>query len=151
MRNFKIIGGILYVVGNGLASFTFHKIEVPTNVAIIGYSEALKELYVMYVDFTRYIYKDVPKVIWDNWFTYEGTFGEYQAQSIKGYFRFIQVPDMVVASSMEELLKEQVELLHHYDTTCGLWAVDQNPSDVTYDWLVKNAFQITANKTNDTV
>lgn len=35
------------------------------------------------------------------------------------------------------------ELLHFKDTNTGLYAIDQNPKDVHYDWIVKNSFRIT--------
>lgn len=34
------------------------------------------------------------------------------------------------------------ELQHHKDTTVGLYAIDRNPADVDYKWILKNNFQI---------
>ena len=34
-------------------------------------------------------------------------------------------------------------LLHFRDSNTGLYAIDQNPKDVDYDWIVKNSFRIT--------
>jgi len=35
-----------------------------------------------------------------------------------------------------------MDLQHWKDTTQGLHAIDQNPKDVTYEWIIENSFQI---------
>lgn len=35
-----------------------------------------------------------------------------------------------------------MKLQHHKDTTIGLYAIDRNPTEVDYDWILKNNFQI---------
>lgn len=41
-------------------------------------------------------------------------------------------------------LKDAVKKLQHeYDTTRGLWCVDKNPQDVSIEWIIENAFQLT--------
>ena len=37
------------------------------------------------------------------------------------------------------------QLEHEYDTTRGLWCMDRNPAEVDYDWIKRNAFQLTDN------
>lgn len=34
------------------------------------------------------------------------------------------------------------QLRHEYDKTRGLWCIDRNPSDVDYEWIKQNAFQL---------
>lgn len=34
------------------------------------------------------------------------------------------------------------ELLHYYNSTVGLWAIDKSPQEVDLDWICKNAFQL---------
>ena len=43
---------------------------------------------------------------------------------------------------MEEKKLTYEELKHYYDSTCGLWAIDRNPEQVTLEWIVENAFQL---------
>lgn len=42
----------------------------------------------------------------------------------------------------EEKKMTYEELKHYYDSTCGLWAIDRNPKEVTLEWIVENAFQL---------
>ena len=35
------------------------------------------------------------------------------------------------------------ELVHFKDSNTGLYAIDQNPKNVSYKWIVKNSFRIT--------
>lgn len=44
--------------------------------------------------------------------------------------------------NMEEKKLNYEELEHYYDSTCGLWAIDRNPKEVTLEWIVENAFQL---------
>ena len=44
--------------------------------------------------------------------------------------------------NMEEKKLTYEELEHYYDSTCGLWAIDRNPKEVTLEWIVENAFQL---------
>ena len=37
------------------------------------------------------------------------------------------------------------ELQHEYDTTRGLWCIDRNPTEVDYEWIKRNAFQLKDN------
>ena len=39
-----------------------------------------------------------------------------------------------------ELTYEQ--LMEYYDTSCGAWCIDQNPHDVSIDWIRENAWQL---------
>jgi hypothetical protein len=34
------------------------------------------------------------------------------------------------------------ELQHKSDATSGLWCIDRNPSEVDYEWIKRNAFQV---------
>ena len=41
-------------------------------------------------------------------------------------------------------LKERVKKLQHeYDTSRGLWCIDKSPQDVSIEWVIENAFQLT--------
>lgn len=44
--------------------------------------------------------------------------------------------------NMEEKKLTYEELEHYYDSTCGLWAIDRDPKQVTLEWIVENAFQL---------
>jgi hypothetical protein len=44
--------------------------------------------------------------------------------------------------NMEEKKLTYEELEHYYDSTCGLWAIDRNPKEVTFEWIVENVFQL---------
>lgn len=37
---------------------------------------------------------------------------------------------------------ELKRLRYYHDTSIGLWCVDKNPKDVSYNWIVKNAFRL---------
>ncbi len=43
----------------------------------------------------------------------------------------------------DRLEKNNKILKHKVDSTCGLWCIDRNPSLVSHEWIVKNAFQLT--------
>lgn len=43
---------------------------------------------------------------------------------------------------MKEKKLTYEELEHYYDSTCGLWAIDRDPKQVTLEWIVENAFQL---------
>jgi hypothetical protein len=34
------------------------------------------------------------------------------------------------------------QLQHEYDRTRGLWCIDRKPTEVDYDWIKRNAFQL---------
>ena len=44
--------------------------------------------------------------------------------------------------NMEEKKPTYEELLHYYHSTVGLFAIDRNPQEVDFDWIVKNSFQL---------
>jgi hypothetical protein len=44
-----------------------------------------------------------------------------------------------IVQEIEDLIKP---LLHHKDTTVGLFAIDRNPNDVSLEWIRENSFQI---------
>lgn len=45
---------------------------------------------------------------------------------------------------LPEISKENIKELEHFmDTSIGLWCIDQDPKDVTKEWIEKNAFQLT--------
>lgn len=46
------------------------------------------------------------------------------------------------SENMEEKKLTYDELEHYYDSTCGLWAIDRNPKEVTLEWIVENVFQL---------
>lgn len=41
------------------------------------------------------------------------------------------------------------QLLHYYDTTCGLWSIDRNPQEVDIEWIRKNAFRLEPEDTTE--
>ena len=45
---------------------------------------------------------------------------------------------MILKKDKTEIRK----LVHHKDTTVGLWAIDRNPKEVSKEWIENNAFQI---------
>lgn len=34
------------------------------------------------------------------------------------------------------------KLQHEYDSTRGLWCIDRDPSEVDYEWIRQNAYQL---------
>lgn len=46
----------------------------------------------------------------------------------------------LVINSLEAKVKV---LQHYYDTSQGLWCIDQNPNDVEIDWIREHCFQLT--------
>lgn len=38
--------------------------------------------------------------------------------------------------------KELERLKYHEATTIGLWVIDRNPKEVSYEWIKENAYQI---------
>lgn len=38
--------------------------------------------------------------------------------------------------------KELDRLKYHEATTVGLWVIDRNPKEVSYEWIKENAYQI---------
>lgn len=43
---------------------------------------------------------------------------------------------------MEEKKPTYDELLHYYNSTVGLWAIDRSPQEVSLNWICDNAFQL---------
>ena len=40
-------------------------------------------------------------------------------------------------------LNEKIKTLQHeYDTSRGLWCIDKNPNEVSYEWIKSNCFQL---------
>jgi hypothetical protein len=46
---------------------------------------------------------------------------------------------------------ELKRLRYYHDTTVGLWCIDQNPNDVSLEWIRENAFQLTESKPGEIV
>ena len=143
-----MISGSWCIVSDPLSSFTFENCDGSSNVKLIGYSEALKQLFVEFKNNMRYIYNEVPKLIWDNWqMDKEPTgskFGTYLAANIKGVFGFQAVNDthIIYSSTPEAALQQLNDLGHFYDSSAGLWAIDQDPKIVDLDWIRRNAFEL---------
>ncbi|GET46469.1 hypothetical protein [Capnocytophaga felis] len=50
-------------------------------------------------------------------------------------------------TQIDDVAKELERLKYHEATTVGLWAIDRDPKEVPYNWIVKTAFQIEATRT----
>lgn len=50
--------------------------------------------------------------------------------------------DKMKEFDMEEKELTYEELKHYYHSTVGLWAIDRSPQEVTWEWIVLNAFQL---------
>ena len=48
----------------------------------------------------------------------------------------------------KEISKTALE--YYYDTSVGLWCIDQKPKDVSLEWIRENAFQLDKIKDNNT-
>lgn len=145
MKDFKIVNELFYQVTRGLCSFEFQTFNSP-NIKVIGYSLTLKQLYVEMNNAKRYIYQDVPMKTWnllgEEIIKSDGIPGPGYASIIKGAFRFYETDEYIKLSSASEVLRQHNELQHFHACTCGLFAIDRIPSEVNYEWIKANAFQI---------
>lgn len=145
---FKLIGGLWCIVSSELASFDFRSCPGSTNVKTIGYSQALKQLFVEFQNNKRYIYDNAPQQTWDAFLgslaSEEPKVGSVLAQLVKGVLGYKEVSDYISiqASTPEAALKQMEALMYFHDTNCGLYAIDQDPEIVDLDWIRRNAFQI---------
>ncbi|MBT0551584.1 hypothetical protein [Riemerella anatipestifer] len=48
----------------------------------------------------------------------------------------------LVRKILKEEIKEIERLKYHESITIGLWAIDRNPQEVSYEWIKENAYQI---------
>ena len=46
-------------------------------------------------------------------------------------------------NEIKELKETVKKLQYEYDTSRGLWCIDRNPKDVSLEWIIENAFQLT--------
>ena len=46
-------------------------------------------------------------------------------------------------TEIKELKETVKKLQHEFDTTRGLWCIDKSPQDVSIEWVIENAFQLT--------
>ena len=70
--------------------------------------------------------------------------GSFFNRYIKGKYRYrvIDKPGFLKLKKInvdEELFKKYQ---HEYESTRGLWCIDQNPADVDLEWIRKHAFQL---------
>ena len=47
-----------------------------------------------------------------------------------------------VSNIMHMIHTYNADLIHFKDSSLGLWCIDQNPKDVSKEWIEKNAFQL---------
>lgn len=55
------------------------------------------------------------------------------------------VPPNTWQKQIAELKRQIAHLEHYRDSSLGLWCIDQNPQDVTYEWIKENAFELLDN------
>lgn len=53
---------------------------------------------------------------------------------------FVEIKENKEDMKEKKLTYEELE--HYYDSTCGLWAIDRDPKQVTLEWIVENVFQL---------
>lgn len=64
----------------------------------------------------------------------------YPAYSCLTNEMFVEIKQNKEDMKEKKLTYEELE--HYYDSTCGLWAIDRDPKQVTLEWIVENAFQL---------
>lgn len=64
-------------------------------------------------------------------------------EMIERYTALAGAAIQALLASGEVVLRGEVVKLHHeQDSTRGLWCIDQDPKEVTHEWIKQNAFQL---------
>ncbi len=120
----QIVGELHFADGN-FASFELVPVN-GTNVNLVGYSESLKEFFVRFSDDKTYIYKDVPKYIFDGITApHCGSIGSFMNRKVKGFFRYERVEWGLHKASPTEVCKIFRTMQYNLDWLIGCDVTDQ--------------------------
>lgn len=111
------IDGVLYFADSHLASFDLKFVDAP-NIDLIGYSESLQFLLIRFSTGKRFIYKEVPKEIFDNISTAK-SIGSFMVEKVKGYFRYEEIDYWIEKASPTEICKHWRNMQYNLNTTLG--------------------------------
>lgn len=117
------INGELYFTTDELASFDISIIN-GNNIDIIGYSDRQKLFLVRFNNQNRFIYKDVPRQIYEEALKAE-SIGSFMNQYVKGSFRYEQVDWNIVKASLTDICKHYRNMQYNLNTIVGCFITDR--------------------------
>lgn len=119
------LNGELYFVNNELSSFDL-KFVNGSNIDLVGYSDSLKFFLVRFNNQNRFIYKDVPRNIFDDISSPEiESIGSYMNRKVKGFFRYEQVDWNIIKASLTDVCKHYRNMQYNLNISLGCHATDR--------------------------
>jgi hypothetical protein len=125
IKSLIVIDGVLHNTSHELNKFelSYHH-PISNNVDYLGFNKKDNQLFVQFKNGKSYMYFDVSKEAIELWNTSRPA-GNYLANCIKGYFRYHESDLFAEVASPTSVAEAYKKLLHHYDTTVGLYATDR--------------------------
>jgi hypothetical protein len=124
-----VISGTLHNIRHCLNLFDiFHVGDVTANINYIAINKKTLEFYVQFKNDKRYLYSGVPVDKLEQFYMMgddKSKAAAYYSNTIKGH-SFIEVYDYFVeVADLGDVCEAYKKLLHHKDTTVGLFATDK--------------------------
>jgi hypothetical protein len=120
------ITGELYFADGNFSSYEIQLIN-GTNVNMVGYSDSLKEMLIRFTNDKKYIYKDVPRNVYDDLVATDNkSVGSYLVRCVKGFFRYEFIEWGIHKASPTEICKIYRTMQYNLDFTIGCWVTDAN-------------------------
>jgi len=119
------IDGVLYFADSNFSSYDF-KFVNGSNIDLVAYSETLKEFFVRFNNGNTYIYKDVPKEIFDEVVSdTTQSIGSFMNRKVKGFFRYEQIFWELEKASPTEICKHYRNMQYNLNTSLGCYCTDR--------------------------
>lgn len=118
------INSELYFADGNFASFDLQIVN-GTNIDLVGYSDSLKEFFIRYTNGKKYIYKDVPRTIFDGITSSDcASVGSYLLRNVRGNYRYEYIEWGLNKASLTDVCKHYRTMQYNLDTSLGCYATD---------------------------
>lgn len=124
IQSLKAIGTGLHNITHNLNRFDLRYTFDSPNVDYTGHDEGNQLLFVQFKDGKSYLYFDVPVEVWKEWNSTSP--GNFLASRIKGHYRYERQESYYAEpADSKDVAEAFKQLLHHRDSTKGLYATDK--------------------------
>lgn len=114
--------GELYTGNDNIASFDLHFVT-SSNIEMIGISQALKQMLIIFKNGGKYLYKDVTPEVMNSIINQE-SIGSYMTHHVKGFFRYEQVYWIIEKASITDVVKHFRNMQYTLTVNIGCMVTD---------------------------